>query len=197
MKTYYELNYTTSISRYENFKKYLKKIVLFQAKNKKFKHWSIQKKATINLTTRQLEKITGIPRATVSRYLKRMREEKEIFFSEEKKTANKRFKNMVFYYIKDVVNILKSIAKKKAYRFIKRKAKSSQDKNETLRIYLYNKYKKISISNSISQNDFIVNTRKGQINLGEIDNRFNNLKKPYLENKKVSLFFADLLKILD
>lgn len=183
-------------TNYIEFKDYIKKIVLFQATNKKFAGWSNKRKATINFTTRQLEKVTGIPKSTCHRYLRKMRKEKLIFFASSKKTSDKRFSNMVFYYHQEVINILKSIAKKRTYTFIKRSLKDMKDSG-TLKINLLHKLKENGMNLQFLPDSNLIRLYfdRNEYNLNEIDLRTKTMikKRKTINNPNyIKNFFSSL-----
>lgn len=181
---------------YEEFKSYLKTIVLYSALNKRNRDWDIKRKATINFTMRQLEKTTGIPRSTCSRWLKKMREEGILGFSHIKKTR-KGFQNMKFYYIKEIILILKAKAKVKAYNFIKKKIKIESRENGTPLINLFHKFKYIKkkLLWGLESRDFRFEFESRYLNLSEIDSRKNDPEKIVpLDAKIIASFFGNLLE---
>lgn len=179
---------------YEEFKSYLKTIVLYSALNKRNKQWTIKRKATINFTLRQMEKTTGIPRSTCSRWLKKMREEGILAFSHSKETR-KGYRNMCFYYIKEIVVILEAKAKVKAYKFIKKKIAIESKESGTPLINLFHKFKYIKkrFIWGLDSRDFRFKFEKKTINLTEIDSRKNNPEEiTFVSSKTVSSFFKEL-----
>ena len=179
---------------YENFKEYVHKIVLYQSNNKKFKHFSIKRKTTLNLTIRQLAKLTETSKSTVHRWLKKMEEEGLLILAEETRAkrdkTNRLFKAMKFYQVISVLNIIKAKAKKRAYSYIRKSVAISKDPSGTLKKliqsinYKYTRNKrvkvrsfKIKIVKTDSSPYFMLQAKGEQIEIGErIDLRRKDLK---------------------
>lgn len=125
---------------YEEFCRYICTIVLYQATNKKFKSYSIRRKATLNMTLRQISKVTRIPRETVRRYINRMKKEGLLVFSQKKDSNIKGHNSMIFYYIPQIIHILKAKAKKRVYKIYSHRLEAL--KNGPLKISFLQKLKK-------------------------------------------------------
>lgn len=152
----------------------------------------MRKKCLINFTTRQLAKRCGVSKSTIHRWLKKMREEKLIAFSQRKKSDNNKYRDMVFYFHIEVLNIMKAMHKRYAYKFIKKKTKI----DGTLRIYLYNKYNKLPINFDINQKTPYLLTRNGPEFLNNLDLRYKDLKKPKASDEKIKNALADMISML-
>lgn len=189
-------------TNYREFKKYLKTIVLYQATNKRFKHWSTKRKATANFTMRQLANVTGLSKSTCHRYITKMRKEGLLGIAERRVHRNYRKSAMVFYYLKEVLNILQAKAKRKAYLFIK-KMIDRELKSGTLRINLFHKFKEKQfkrfkyLTRTIDSPHNMIIFHGTEYNLNEIDLRKKDFDKiDYLNSKTVSNFFSQLLEKL-
>lgn len=181
---------------YEEFKSYLKTIVLYSAMNKRNRDWNIKRKATVNFTIRQLEKTTGIPRSTCSRWLKKMREEGYLSLSHTKETR-KGYQNMKFYYFKEIVLILRAKARVKAFKFIKKKIRMISKESGTPLINLFHKFKYIKkrFIWGLESRDFRFEFEGRHINISEIDSRKNDPEKiVLLDAKIIGNFFKSLLQ---
>lgn len=185
---------------YQQFKKYLKKVVLYQSRNKKHSHWSLRRKCEANFTTRQLAELTGLGNATVWRYLKRMAKEKILVCPRYLKTKERHFNSMVFYIHQEVYDILKAISKKRFYKFIAKQYKKNSESFETLKEFL----KKNSLGiytlcmiPTLEQRDFCLRSRSGDVIFGdEMDLRRKNSKKSFASDSKVSSTLSGLIDLL-
>jgi len=184
-------------TNYEEFKSYLKTIVLYQANNKRFRDWSIKRRATINFTIRQLERVTRLPRSTCHRYLKKMKEEGLISLAEVKETK-RGYRDMKFYYIKEIIEVIRAKAKVRAYKFIKMKITEARE-NGTLIINLFHKLKKtkICLLGGLESREFFLRFQEKDHPITDYDLRRNEPEKiETLDRLTVSNFFTNLLETI-
>ena len=184
-------------TNYEEFKSYLKTIVLYQANNKRFRDWSIKRRATINFTIRQLERVTRLPRSTCHRYLKKMKEEGLISLAEVKETK-RGYRDMKFYYIKEIIEVIRAKAKVRAYKFIKMKITEARE-NGTLIINLFHKLKKtkICLLGGLESREFLLRFQEKDHPITDYDLRRNEPEKiETLDRLTVSNFFTNLLETI-
>lgn len=184
-------------TNYEEFKSYLKTIVLYQANNKRFRDWSIKRRATINFTIRQLERVTRLPRSTCHRYLKKMKEEGLISLAEVKETK-RGYRDMKFYYIKEIIEVIRAKAKVRAYKFIKMKITEARE-NGTLIINLFHKLKKtkICLVGGLESREFLLRFQEKDHPITDYDLRRNEPEKiETLDRLTVSNFFTNLLETI-
>jgi DNA-binding Lrp family transcriptional regulator len=184
-------------TNYEEFKSYLKTIVLYQANNKRFRDWSIKRRATINFTIRQLERVTRLPRSTCHRYLKKMKEEGLISLAEVKETK-RGYRDMKFYYIKEIIEVIRAKAKVRAYKFIKMKITEARE-NGTLIINLFHKLKKtkICLVRGLESREFLLRFQEKDHPITDYDLRRNEPEKiETLDRLTVSNFFTNLLETI-
>lgn len=177
--------------KYPEFVKYIEKIVLYQARNKKHASWSLARKCELNFTTRQLAVRCNVSHMTISRWIKKAIKDGVLNYKYRKlKTKALMHRDMRFYTVNRVVRILRSIAKKKVYNIVKTIIKNKPE-NVTLKYILKNinisKHSgtkffgktKLNILASPDFFDFMVPLGKNGawVNLSEFDARIKTVKK--------------------
>ena len=128
-----------SKNKKEALKLYLRKVVIFQSTNKKNMNWNEKRRASIDMTYRQIKDRTGVSLGLIHQVISEMRESGEI---EVFRTKRSGFKNpMIFYYF---VDIFEAMIKKISHKVVGNLIKISKKMN-TRNIYYINKliYKRI------------------------------------------------------
>jgi hypothetical protein len=183
-------------------------MVFFQSRNKKYKNESIKRKATLNLTIRQVAKMFGVGKSTAQRWLIELKRLKVIAVANYKETKERHFNSMKFYYLKAVVKGIKKETKKRAYKVLK----AMNLKRDTKKIIFNNlkefdfftrdKYKKfkkynIKLLNSLDSDNFLVMSPWSQwFNPHDFDLRRKNLEKKRASSESIQLSFEKMLKSL-
>lgn len=186
--------------KFNQFKKYLKEIVLYQAHNSYNKNAPLKTRCKINFTTRQLAGYCGVSHTTIHRWLKKLQAEKSIFFLSYKKTANAAHRSMIFYYHYDVYKVLIAKFKKWAYKAVKRINKFKENVTPTKYINIY--IKKYQTVWHLDQAFGEIHMPDGKVySKFDLDLRFKNSKRPdnlkgYADNKQVFNAFESAMKFL-
>lgn len=139
---YFNQILSKSKNKKEALKTYLKKIVIFQSYKFK-KEYTYRRRATLNMTLRQIREKTGLSISYINDCLKEFEKEGLIKIAGQKsmKHKSKAFKDCRFFYFPDIQEaIIKKEAFKRVGRILKA-LKSKKDENRTLKNNFYQNYR--------------------------------------------------------
>ena len=160
---------------FQEFRDYLKKIVIYQAMNPKFAN--SRHRYCLFMTTRQLQDKTGIPFWKVARWIKRLRALGDLKFFESKAMKERKYHAMIAWVHVPARKAVLARMRQQAYRFLKKQADAT-----------------LQYLSTISRNKLFHSFRKNRLKITEtgefmdpISRTWQNVKRPdpYRTNKLI------------